>query len=63
MDTLIVQPENEAQLAAIKAFLKALKVSYKKSEYDPAFVKKINASKANFKKGRFKTIRTSDLWK
>lgn len=65
MDTLIVQPENETQQATVEAVLKALKVSFKKSKkgYAPDFVKKIKTSETEFKKGKFKTIPTSDLWK
>lgn len=64
METLIVHPDNEAQLTAVKAVLKALNVSFeKKKDYDPDFVKKIKDSEISFRKGKFKTVNTEDLWK
>ncbi len=60
METLIVHPDNEVQLTAVKA----LNVSFeKKKDYDPDFVKKIKDSETAFRKGKFKTIRTENLWK
>lgn len=37
METIIVHPGTKEQLAALKAFMKALKISFeeKKSAYDP----------------------------
>lgn len=36
METLIIQPENNEQLAVIKAFLKALKVNFKAASKEEA---------------------------
>ncbi len=64
METLIVHPDNEAQLTAVKAVLKALNISFeKKKYYDSDFVKKIKDSETSFRKGKFKTVKTEDLWK
>lgn len=65
METLIVHPENKAQLNAIKQVLKAMKISFEKKErpYNPEFVEKIRESEEDFKAGRFKKIKTEDLWK
>ena len=65
MGILIAHPENEEKLAALKAFMKALKIRFEeeKSPYDPEFVKKIKRSEEDFKAGRFKAIKTEDLWK
>ena len=43
METLTIHPENDAQLEAIKAVLKALKIPFdnRESPYDQAFVKKV----------------------
>jgi len=65
METLIVRPENKTQSNAIKAVLKALNVSFEKQEeaYDAKFVSKIKKSAAEFDAGKYKTIKTEDLWK
>ncbi len=65
METLIVHPENEEKLAALKAFMKALKIRFEeqKTPYNPEFVKKIERSEEDFKAGKFKAIKTEDLWK
>lgn len=65
MGILIAHPESEEKLAALKAFMKALKIRFEeeKSPYDPEFVEKINRSNEEFKAGNYKAIKTDDLWK
>lgn len=65
MGTLIAHPENKEKMAALKAFMKALKIRFEEGEspYNPAFVEKIKRSEAEFKTGKFKAIKTDDLWK
>jgi len=65
MGTLIVHPESEEKLLALKAFMKALKIRFEeeKSPYNPEFVKKIKRSEEDFKAGKYKAIKTEDLWK
>jgi len=65
MGTLIAHPESEEKLAALKAFMKALKIRFEeeKSPYNSEFVEKINRSNEEFKAGNYKTIKTDDLWK
>lgn len=65
METLIVHPENKAQLNAVKQVLKAMKISFEKNEkpYNPEFVAKIKKSEQNFKEGKFTKIAIDDLWK
>jgi hypothetical protein len=65
MGTLIAHPENKEKLDALKAFMKALKIRFEeeKSPYNPEFVKKIKQSEDDFKAGKFKAIKTEDLWK
>ena len=64
MQTLIVQPKNRKELAAVEAALKALAVSFKKEEvepYDPEFVAKIERSKAEVSAGKTTKIKAEDL--
>ncbi|MFD2285666.1 hypothetical protein GJU39_08855 [Pedobacter petrophilus] len=65
METLIVHPENKAQLNAVKQVLKAMKISFERKEkpYNPEFVAKIQESDQNYKAGKFKIIKVEDLWK
>jgi len=39
MESLIAHPENKEQLAALKAFMKALKISFEETKpvYDPEY--------------------------
>ena len=62
METLIVHPENKEQLAAIKAFLKALKINFEKKEqnsYDPEFGKMVKGAEEN---AQYKTVDPNNLW-
>jgi hypothetical protein len=67
METIVVHPENKQQSAAIKAFLKALKINFEKHDkdiYNPEFVEQVLQGEAARKSGK-KGVRvdTSDLWK
>lgn len=66
METLIVQPKNKKQLEAVKAFLRALDISFKKetqSLYNPEFVAKIERSRQQIKGGYYVTIdQGKSLW-
>lgn len=65
MQTLIVHPENKEQLTAIKAFLKALKISFeeKKSGYDPEFVEMIKQGEEDIKARKGVSVDIDNLWK
>jgi hypothetical protein len=65
METLIVHPENKEQLAAIKAFMKALKISFeeKRASYDPDFVKMVQKGEADIKAGKGVSVDIDNLWK
>jgi len=65
MGTLIAHPESKEKMAALKAFMKALKIRFEenKSPYDAEFVEKIKRSEADFNAGNYKSIKTEDLWK
>ncbi|HLN73309.1 MAG TPA: DUF2683 family protein [Prolixibacteraceae bacterium] len=65
MGTLIVQPDTKEKLNALKAFLKALKISFEesKSPYHPEFVAKIKRGEKDIKTGKTKSISLDDIWK
>ena len=68
METLIFHPDTEEKVEALKAFAKALKISFKSEEkpYDSEFVAKIQKSRKDLKdgKGRTATLDEIDrLWK
>lgn len=63
METLIVHPNNKEQLAALKAFMKAFKISFEenKTPYNPEFVAKIQESREQVKRGETRVINIADL--
>jgi hypothetical protein len=68
METLIFQPDNQEQVKALKAFAKALKISFKIEDkpYDPEFVAKIKNSREDFEAGKGRAITVDELdslWK
>ncbi|MCE7058942.1 DUF2683 family protein [Dyadobacter sp. CY343] len=65
METLVFRPENKEQLEALKAFAKALKITFvsKPESYDTEFVAKIQESRKQFENGEYKVIEVEDLWK
>lgn len=66
METLIVRPKNQKQLAAVKAVLKALDVAFTKDEespYNPNFVAKILEGSKEIAEGKGIKILLEDLWK
>lgn len=65
METLIVQPDTKEKLDALKAVMKALKISFEKchSPYDPEFVVKIKQEEENIDSGKIKRIYLDDVWK
>jgi len=65
METLIVHPDNKEQLAALKTFMKAFKISFEdeKSPYDPEFVKMIQQGDEELKAGKGVKVDIDNLWK
>jgi hypothetical protein len=65
METIIAHPKNKEQLAALKAFVKALKIDFEteKSPYNTEFVKQILKAKEDIKNGKGVKIAVEDLWK
>lgn len=76
METLIVKPKNRKQLTAIKAFLKALDVSFRKDDekslpnpspsgdkwfLDPKNIEEVEKGMADVKAGRFTHVKKEDL--
>lgn len=66
MSQLIAYPDNKEKLAALKAFMKALKISFEEKEnanYNPDFVAKIMKGDRDLKEGKGIRIDADDLWK
>lgn len=65
METLIVYPDSKEKLNTIKAFMKALNISFEeaKTPYDPEFVEKILEGDRDIIAGRTKKIKPDDVWK
>lgn len=65
METLIVHPDNKEQLVALKAFMKAFKISFteEKSGYDPKFVEMIKQGDEDLKAGKGVKVDLDNLWK
>ncbi|WP_299579225.1 DUF2683 family protein [Mucilaginibacter sp.] len=65
MNYLIVHPDSEDKLTAVKAVLKALKVDFDETEttYNPEFVTKMAEGEEDIKAGRTVKVTLNDLWK
>jgi len=65
METLILHPKNKEQLAAIKAFVKALKIDFtmEKDTYNEDFVKEILQAREDIKNGKGVKVNVDELWK
>ena len=63
METILVYPENPEKAQALKAFLKALKIDFEKSPYNPEFVAKIKRGDEDIKAGRTSKVSLDDIWK
>ncbi len=63
METLIVHPDNEEKLIALKAVLKAMKIKFEKSElpYNPGFVAKILEGDEDIKAGRTTRVSLDEI--
>ena len=65
MPTLIIHPDSKEKLSIIKAFLKAMKISFveEKPPYSADFVAKIRQGDEDIKAGRTKKINLDDICK
>ncbi len=63
METLIVQTESKAQLKALKAFMKAMKIKFQKEEkpYNKEFIGKMAQAEEDRKAGRTTKIEPADI--
>ncbi|MFN5416557.1 MAG: DUF2683 family protein [Flavobacteriia bacterium] len=63
--TFIIHPSNNEQAMALKAFLKALKMSFeiKKEDkpYNPEFVKEILESRRQYENGEYTSMNMDEL--
>lgn len=67
MEAVVIHPKNKEQLAALKAFAKALKMDFEtkasKNQYNPEFVKQILDSDKSAKKGNVTRIKDAkNIW-
>ncbi|HMY85387.1 MAG TPA: hypothetical protein PLC76_07750 [Saprospiraceae bacterium] len=70
IDTFIVHPQTNEQVAALKAFMQALKIKFEVTKeeeaYNPEFVAKIEKAKQDYKEGKGKVYTSeqlNELWK
>jgi len=65
LPTLIIHPDSKEKLSIIKAFLKAMKISFveEKPPYSSEFVAKIRQGDEDIKEGRTKKINLDDICK
>ena len=59
----MVHPDNKEQLAALKTFMTAFKITFdvRKSPYNPEFVAKIQESREQVKRGETQFVNIADL--
>ncbi len=62
-NTLIAHPETAEELKALKAFMKALKIRFEESTYDPDFIAKIQKSRQQIREEKTVQIALDDIWK
>lgn len=64
MTIITAKPKNKAQLKALKAFVKALKIEYTvEKPYNKKFVKKILKARKQISEGKGLQINVEDTWK
>lgn len=65
MGYLIVHPDSQAKLTAVKAVLKALKVDFEenKEAYNADFVAKVEEGENDIKAGRTVKVTLDEIWK
>jgi hypothetical protein len=56
MSTILAYPTKPEDERSLKAFLKALKINFETSPYNPDFVEKIERSMQQIKEGKSTTI-------
>lgn len=61
---ITAHPQDDSQVEAVKAFMKALKIKFeisKEKPYNPEFVAKVKKSEQEFKYGKFTRVKKEDL--
>ena len=61
---ITAHPQDDSQVEAVKAFMKALKIKFeisKEKPYNAEFVAKIKKSKQEFKEGKSTRVKKEDL--
>jgi hypothetical protein len=63
MEAIKAYPQDNLQIKALKAFMKALKIKFEVTEspYNPEFVEKIKKSQQEFEEGNFTRVKKEDL--
>lgn len=63
--TITINPKNKKELRKVKTILKAIEVDFVEIEepYDKDFIKKIQKSRQEIKKGETQKVALEDLWK
>jgi hypothetical protein len=61
METLIVYPKDHAELVALKAFLKVMRISFENT-YSAQFVEKVLQGRIDIKSGKGVKINIDKLW-
>jgi hypothetical protein len=62
MSTILVYPTKPEEEKSLKGILKALKIPFETSEYNPEFVAKIKKGQEEIKKGNFITVDPENIW-
>jgi hypothetical protein len=67
MEAIKAYPQDNLQIKALKAFMKALKIKFEvteqESSYNPEFVEKIQESRQQAMEGKTVKIALDDIWK
>ncbi len=63
MSTILAYPTKPEEEKSLKAFLKASKINFETSSYNPEFVAKIKRGDDDIIKGKTKKITLDEIWK
>ena len=63
METLIVHADSEEKPKALKAVLKALKIDFEKSTYNPEMIAKVKGGEKDLQQNKGVKISLDDIWK
>ncbi len=64
MDSILIAPKTKKEFDLLTQILKSMKIAFQiEKPYNKEMVKKIEKSRNEYKSGKFKSIKTADLWK